>query len=625
MCGIAGFISPEKQFTQQQLKDAAGVLQHRGPDAAGFYFSEDNTTGLAHRRLSILDLSTAADQPMHSANGRYCIVFNGEVYNFNELKKELVDNGTSLKTTSDTEVILELFAQKGPACFSLLNGMFAFAIFDKKENQLTLCRDHLGIKPMFYYCGTDGFVFASELKAIKAFKAKKLSINRASVPYFLHLGYIPEPLTVYNDVYKFPSASYVQLTVGNIFINEIQTGLRTFWKPELLINDNVECNEASAKKQLKTLLEDAVQKQLVSDVPIGTFLSGGVDSSLVTAIASKFTNNKIKTFSIAVDNGKYNESSYAKAVAKELNTEHHEFCVTENEVMEMADKLLSAYDEPYADPSAFPTMIVSKLARQEVTVALTGDGGDELFMGYNSYSWAKRLSNPVTPLIRRPLHYASKFMGQRLERAGQMYNYKTAHNLHSHIFSTEQYYFNEFDLKGMLRQPAFDFDAINTLHVPGRKLSGAESQSLWDLKSYLKDELLVKVDRASMQFSLETRVPLLDYRVAEFALNLHPSLKINDKGVMKYLLKEVLYDYLPSEIFNRPKWGFTIPLSKWLRTDMFPLMDKYTSKQVLEKYNFVDSDEVAAIKKTYLGGKDFLYGRLWLITVLHWWLEENQI
>lgn len=625
MCGIAGYISPENQCTQQQLKDAAAVMQHRGPDADGFYFSPDNKVGLAHRRLSILDLSTSANQPMLSANSRYCIVYNGEVYNFNELKKELTDKGASLKTTSDTEVILELFAQKGPSSFSLLNGMFAFAIFDKQENTITLCRDHIGIKPLFYYFNGNEFLFASELKVIKAFAAKKLTINRESIPYFLHLGYIPEPLTVYNDVYKFPSASYVQLSVGNISITTIQNEIRTFWKPELLINENMQADEKTAKQKLKSLLEDAVEKQLISDVPIGTFLSGGVDSSIVTAVAAGLTNQKIKTFSIAVDNGKYNESGYARAVAKALNTEHHEFTVKENEVMEMADRLLPAYDEPYADPSAFPTMIVSKLARQHVTVALTGDGGDELFMGYNSYSWAKRLSNPVTPFIRKPLHYASKFMGNRLERAGQMFNYSSAHNVHSHIFSTEQYYFNEADLKEMLRQPSFDFDSINTLDVPGRKLSGAESQSLWDLKSYLKDELLVKVDRASMQFSLETRVPLLDYRIAEFALNLHPSLKMNNKGVMKYLLKEVLYDYLPSDIFNRPKWGFTIPLSKWLKADMFPLMDKYTSKQLIDKYNFVEYEEVAAIKKAYLGGKDFLYGRLWLITVLHWWLEENQI
>lgn len=625
MCGIAGYISLNNTITEQQLKDAATAIQHRGPDADGFYFSAGNKLGLAHRRLSILDLSNAANQPMHSADNRYCIIFNGEVYNFKELAQQLSDKGASLKTTSDTEVILQLFIEKGVAAFALLNGMFALVIYDKQQQVLTLCRDHVGIKPLFYYCSDDEVIFGSELKVIKSIKGKQLTVNKVAVPYFLHLGFIPGPLTIYNDVYKFPAGSYCQLNLAaNSYINMAES-IHPFWKPEDQIKSAPLGDETTAKKELSALLYDSVEKQMVSDVPIGTFLSGGVDSSLVTAIAGKLTPHKIKTFSIAVDDGKYNESKYASAVAKELNTEHHEFHVKEKEVMTMVDRLLPAYDEPFADPSAFPTMMVSKLARANVTVALSGDGGDELFMGYNAYAWAKRLEHPAVAALRKPAYQASRLMSSRLERAGNMFNYKSKENLCSHIFSTEQYHLSEGELDEILTTPQFNFNELNTISVPAKKISAAEKQSLWDFKYYLKDQLLVKEDRASMQYSLESRVPLLDYRIVEFAFNLDPALKMHPDGTMKYLLKEVLYDHLPKQLFDRPKWGFTIPLSKWMRTDLFPLMDKYTSKEVIEKYNFVKYDKVAAIKKDYLKGKDYLYGRLWLITVLHWWLEENQL
>jgi len=624
MCGIAGYISLNNTITEQQLKDAAAAIQHRGPDADGFYFSAGSKLGLAHRRLSILDLSNAANQPMHSADTRYCIIFNGEVYNFKELTQQLSDKGASLKTTSDTEVILQLFIEKGVAAFALLNGMFALAIYDKQEQVLTLCRDHVGIKPLFYYCSHDEVIFGSELKVIKSIKGKQLAVNEAAVPYFLHLGFIPGPPTIYDDVYKFPAGSYCQLNLAADSYSNMAESIHPFWKPEDQIKSAPLSDETIAKKELSALLYDSVEKQMVSDVPIGTFLSGGVDSSLVTAIAGKLTPHKIKTFSIAVDDGKYNESKYASAVAKELNTEHHEFHVKEKEVMAMVDRLLPAYDEPFADPSAFPTMMVSKLARANVTVALSGDGGDELFMGYNAYAWAKRLEHPVVAALRKPAYQASRLMSSRLERAGNMFNYRSKENLCSHIFSTEQYHFSETELDEILTTPRYSFNELNTINVPAKKLSATEKQSLWDFKYYLKDQLLVKVDRASMQYSLESRVPLLDYRIVEFAFNLDPALKMHPNGNMKYLLKEVLYDQLPKQLFDRPKWGFTIPLSKWMRTDLFPLMDKYTSKELVEKYNFVKHDKVAVIKKDYLKGKDYLYGRLWLITVLHWWLEENQ-
>lgn len=625
MCGIAGYISLDKQFTQQQLKDAAAAMQHRGPDADGFYFSENNMVGLAHRRLSIIDLSAAANQPMFSADGRYCIVFNGEVYNFNELKQQLHRKGALLKTTSDTEVILELFAQKGPASFAMLNGMFAFAIYDKIKSTVTIARDHVGIKPLFYYADKKNIVFASELKAVRQVISDRLSVNNNAIPYFFHLGFIPEPLTIYNDVYKFPSAHYAVIDLNE---NSIKAQPVPFWKLEDKISTAAINDEASAKKELSALLGDSVKKQLISDVPIGTFLSGGIDSSLVTAIAAKVSgsdkpdSHRVKTFSIAIDDGKYNESKFASQVSQYLKTEHHEFAVKEKEVMELVDKLIPAYDEPFADSSAFPTMMVSRLARKHVTVALSGDGGDELFHGYGMYQWAKRLANPLTPVIKAPLYAASKLMGNKYKRAGNLYDYADSENIATHVFSQEQYYFKENELPSLLVNTKFDFSFINAQLQLARELTAAEKQSLWDFNHYLKDDLLVKVDRASMQYGLESRVPLLDYRLVEFAYNVSPALKIRG-GTMKYLLKQVLYDYVPKEIFDRPKWGFAIPLAKWLQTDLKYLLDKYTSQAMIEKYNVVNYDAVKKLRQQYQNGKDYLYNRLWLIIVLHWWLEEN--
>ena len=623
MCGVAGYISLTNTIKPDDLKKAAPLIAHRGPDAEGFYFTEDNKVGLAHRRLSIIDLSASANQPMFSANGRYCIVYNGEVYNFNELKGQLKDKGSSLKTTSDTEIILELFIQEGPACFAKMNGMFALAIYDTKEKIITLSRDHVGIKPLFYYQDEATFIFASELKVIKYLLSDKLAINKKAIPHFLHLGFIPQPLTIYNDTYKFPSGHYVQIDTEVKTFSNITQKIQSFWKLENTIASTKIDTEASAKQQLKGLLFDSVEKQLISDVPIGTFLSGGVDSSLVTAIASNISQNKkIKTFSISIDTGKFNESVYAKQVADHLQTEHYEFHVKEKEVVELVDKLLPTYDEPFADSSAFPTMIVSRLARQHVTVALSGDGGDELFHGYGMYNWAKRLDNPLIDIIKEPLFLASKIMSSRYKRMGHMLAYQNKKHLTSHIFSQEQYFFTERELQSLLVSPHFNFGALNNLPATARNLSTAEKQSFWDFNNYLKDDLLVKVDRATMQYSLEARVPLLDYRLVEFAYNLDDKLKINN-GAMKYLLKEVLYDYVPKEIFNRPKQGFSIPLNKWLKTDLKYLVDKYTTEEIILKYNVVNYTSVKKLKENFFNGMDYLYNRLWLIILLHWWLEEN--
>lgn len=623
MCGIAGYISLNNSIKSHHLVKATALLQHRGPDAEGFYFSEDEKVGLGHRRLSILDLSSSANQPMFSLNKRYAIIFNGEVYNFKELMQQLNDKGVSLTTTSDTEVILQLFAEQGVKCFKDFSGMFSLAIYDLKKNILTLCRDHAGIKPLFIYYDEADFIFASELKSIQLIKDSQLAINKNAIPYFLQLGYIPHPLTIFMNVEKFPAAHYLQIDINKYNFKTVPSNITSFWNLESHIEMHSITDEKAAKKTLTSLLFDSVEKQLISDVPIGTFLSGGIDSSLVTAIASKVSSKKIHSFSIAIDDGKFNESKYATQVAKHLKTQHHELRFKENQVLDLLDSFLPVYDEPFADSSALPTMMVSQLAKKHVTVALSGDGGDELFMGYGMYVWAKRLSEKWVSYSRHSIFAISKIMNDKYRRSGNLFAYTDKKNIKSHIFSQEQYFFREQEIKELLINKKFDFDKININIPTNRKLKEEEQQSIWDFNYYLPDDLLVKVDRASMHYALETRVPLLDYRLIEFAFNLNSELKMQG-GIMKYLLKQVLYDYVPKQIFERPKQGFSIPLNKWLKTDLSYLLEKYTSREVIERHNLLHYLQVEKIKNQYSRGRDHLFNRLWVIIVLHWWLEENK-
>jgi asparagine synthase (glutamine-hydrolysing) len=620
MCGIAGFVS--RKFTKEHLSAATNCIQHRGPDGEGFFFEGNNgrNTGLGHRRLSIIDLSTAADQPMYSHCGRYVMVFNGEIYNYQEIKNSRFSD-VSWRSTGDTEVVLESFVKYGPECFQWLNGMFAVAIWDKQLNKLTLARDHVGVKPLFYYYDEHEIIFSSEIKSIKAVKGN-LTVNYSVIPAFLHIGYIPHPYTIYNQVHKLAAGSYME-----VFVKEkttLSVEAHTFWKIQDNITGDVLNNERTAKKKLNELLSDAVKKQLISDVPIGTFLSGGTDSSIVTAIASKVSSGKVNTFSIAVTDGKINEAPYAAAVAKHLGTNHYELPITQKEILEMVPSFMSVYDEPFTDSSAFPTMLVSKLARQHVTVTLSGDGGDELFGGYGSYLWATRLENPLLKITAPLVYHSTRLLNSRYQRAGLLFDRYPPGHSKSHIFSQSQYFFSEKEIAEILVNPGFDSDFINR-DFSGRDLNSFEQMSFWDIENYLKDDLLVKVDRASMKYSLETRVPLLDYRIVEFALNLSSSLKITKDGVAKYLLKEVLYDYVPKPLLDRPKWGFSIPLVKWLKTDLKWMIDKYCSKEIIEKAGIVKYEKVRQIIDKYYSGKsDHLYNRLWTLTVLHWFFYEQQ-
>ncbi len=615
MCGIAGFYSNNRYFSETDLHNMTNAMQHRGPDAAGFYLNEDKTCGLGHRRLSIIDLSAAANQPMYSQSGRYIMVFNGEVYNFREIQEKL---NIKPRTTSDTEIILEAFEQKGVDFVQLLNGMFAIAIYDTREHALYLFRDRLGVKPIYFYNQGGNFAFGSEIKSLLQHAQLKstLSVYKPAVRTFLYAGYVPEPHTIYQQIDRLPAGSCAIIKNG-------KTTITSYWKPEENLKPHLTGNFDWAKKELKELLTTSVRYRMISDVPFGTFLSGGIDSSAVTAIAQTISSQPVKTFSIGFKEAKFNESEYARKVSAHLGTEHYEFIVTENDALELIDKMMVAYDEPYADSSAIPTMLVSKLARKYVTMTLTGDGGDELIMGYGAYEWAQRLSNPLVQTFRKPIALALSQMGNTYKRGAGVFNFKNKARIKSHIFSQEQYFFSEDELDEIVK-PDYNAEILfnESFSNLGRKLSAAEEQALYDVKYYLKDDLLVKVDIATMQFSLEARSPFLDYRIVEFALNLSEDLKKKD-GVSKYLLKEVLYDYVPRSFFERPKWGFSIPLHKWLKKDLHYLIDKYLSNEMVAKSGVVQPQKVKQLLARFENGEDFLYNRIWVLILLHKWMNDH--
>lgn len=605
MCGIAGFLSFKKQFSKEDLENITNVLAHRGPNASGFYFN--NNVGLGHRRLSIIDLSEAANQPMFSKCGNYIIVFNGEIYNYKEIATELkIDT----QTTSDTEVLIEAFAKKGPSFVKMLNGMFAFAIYDIQKELLYLYRDRMGIKPIYFYHYENEFIFASELKSFNQLSSNiKGGMNKQALNQFLYLGYIPTPHSIYNNIKKFPSGCYAVISNNNFEI-------KTYWKLEDQVEEKVISNVQEAKSKLKELLISAVQYRMISDVPFGTFLSGGIDSSLVTAIAQHISPTPIKTFSIGFKEGKFNEAHYAKEVAQYLHTEHHEKILSYQDALQLLETVFELYDEPFADSSAFPTLLVSQFAREKVTMILSGDGGDETYLGYGAYEWGKRLQNPIINNFRKPIEKVLQLGSSKYKRAANLFSFDDNAQLKSHIFSQEQYCFTKQEINNLLKQDVKEFiDLDESIISPNRKLSFVEQQALFDMKYYLQDDLLVKVDRASMKHSLEVRVPLIDYRLVHFALNLSEDLR-KQKGITKYLLKEVLYDFVPKPYFERPKWGFSIPLIQWLKNEWRFLIEDFLSKQKIDEAGIFNYNIVNDLKSRFLNGEDYLYNRIWQIIIV---------
>lgn len=624
MCGIAGFYSFDKKFSEDELHAMTCAIAHRGPDADGYY--TDGIVGLGHRRLSIIDLSASANQPMHSSDNRYVMVYNGEVYNYREMAAELKQKYKSnFATSSDSEVILEAYVQYGPAFLQKLNGMFAIAIYDKFKHELFVCRDRIGIKPLYYFWDGENFAFASELKALTKASHIPLKINRNSIYQFLHLGFIPAPQSIYQSVKKLESGTWMKISQKNL---ESQT----YWNVNQAVLEKTVTKEKEAIVKLSDLLMSSVQYQIKSDVPFGVFLSGGIDSSLVTAYAVNLSGIKVNTFSIGFEENRYNESVYAKAVANHLGTNHHEFIVSHKDAIGMIDTVFDTYSEPFADSSAIPTLLVSKLARQHVTVTLSGEGGDELFLGYGAYQWARRLNQPLIKAFRKPIAGLLESSQSKYKRHAGYFRYPDANLQYSHTLSQEQYYFTLAELDHLMAPDFICSPGANSIeqldrfgveinHL-GRTLDPMEKQAMFDLNFYLQEDLLAKVDRASMHFSLETRVPFLDHRIIEYALNLSPGLKFKN-GTSKYILKEILYQYVPQKFFDRPKQGFAIPMEKWLKNELRFLIEENLSKEVIEQAGLVNYEYVKQLKKDFFNGTTYYYSRLWLLIVLHKWMRTH--
>ena len=609
MCGINGIVSKEPRPYSDLISIMNTKINHRGPDASGIYIQ--NHTSLGHVRLSIIDLSEHSNQPFNDNN--YSLIYNGEVYNYKELQ---IKHQLNCKTTSDTEVIFEGLKKVGAPFIEELNGMFCLAFFNKQTNETLIARDRIGIKPLYIFQNDDTIAFSSELKALKEIKNELggFTINQDAINSFLHLGYIPKPLTIYNEVSKFPPGH-----IGIIKNNTISSSC--YWDTHSKISKEILRDEVEAKNKLKSLLSSSIEYRLRCDVPFGTFLSGGVDSSLISAIAQDISEQKINTFTIGFDNPKFNETEFAQQVSDHIGSNHHEFLVSENDAKDLVEDIINYYDEPFGDSSSIPTMMVSKLARKHVTMTLSGDGGDELFHGYGFYNWANRLNKPAIKTGRKLIGVGLSLGDNRMKRASNMFNYPK-HQLKSHIFSQEQYYFTQKEINDLMVKPSEYPSFMDKETDVDRKLSPKEKQSIFDLNYYLRDDLLTKVDIASMKYSLETRVPILDHRIIEFALNLDENLKIKD-GNQKYLLKQILYDYVPEKIFDRPKRGFSIPLQKWLQEDLNYLITENLSKASIESAGIVKFEYVQQLLKRFNNGEDYLFTRIWAVIVLHFWFKVN--
>lgn len=640
MCGIVGFRTENRYAVfQKYLENAVLQLAHRGPDDSGFYFDEKAGIGLGHRRLSILDLSSAGRQPMCSDDRKVWVSYNGEVYNFRKLRSTLEDYGHRFRSNTDTEVVLKAYLQWGIDSLQKFQGMFAMAIWDGRDKKLILARDRIGIKPLYYYLNNGTLLFSSELKALMAFKCFPRDIDPDALPLFLHYQYIPTPRTIFKNTYK--------LKPGHFLIDNGSTqDIRAYWKlPEKQrVEDDLEFDEVESLQHLDDLLFQSVSDRLISDVPLGALLSGGIDSSIVVALMQKANPTPVRTFSIGFREKAYNEAPWAARVAEHLGTDHTELYVTPKEALAVIPKLPDIYDEPFADSSAIPTYLVSKLTRSQVTVALSGDGGDEQFCGYVRYWTTMAMSNAfqrfpnaiakkIASLLRMlPVSWVEKCYMPWRHILPQQYNVANFPDKWQKLLSLMQ----KAEVQELYRMticlwPQGD---IQTLYGKDLPISHYEEvfqeTEGWpllsrlmrvDQKTYLPDAMLTKVDRASMASSLEVRVPLLDHRVLEFTALLPDHLKYRD-GTGKYLLKKLLARYLPPALFERPKMGFGVPIDQWFRKELKGLLTDYLSPERLKKEGVLDYSLVEKKVKEHLSGRANHQYRLWSLLMWEMWRER---
>lgn len=640
MCGIAGFLEAERRSGTQALEAVAGAmaakLAHRGPDARGTFVDADAGVALSHTRLSIIDLSPAGAQPMASACGRYVITYNGEIYSGPELRPELEALGHRFRGHSDTEIIVEGIAAWGVrATVERLIGMFAFAVFDRKERRLSLVRDRLGIKPLYWGRQNRRIVFASELKAFEALPEWRPEIDLDALASYLRFAYVPSPHSIYRGIDKLAPGTGVSIEADG------RCDLWTYWSlMEVATRGRaapLDLGAAEATDALEALLGDAVQRRLVSDVPIGAFLSGGIDSSTVAALMRARSNAPVRTYSIGFAERGYDEAPHARAVAEHLGTEHTELYVSPHEVEGVIPELPTIYDEPFADSSQIPTFLLSKLTRQHVTVALSGDGGDELFAGYNRHRFARLLTGTpqaagkalacglsmigptlwdrlfrLLPERQRLPHPSEKiFKAAAMLREGQQRGYRA---LVSAWHAPEMLVKHGTELKGAV----FDDSIV------GRLPDALDRMQYLDTATYLPDDILTKVDRASMAVALEVRVPLLDHRVVELTWRL-PSRLFLRRGTSKWLLRQVLYRHVPKRLVERPKMGFALPIGQWLRGPLRPWAEELLSEQRLAAGGLLDPAPIVARWHEHLGRRRDWHQSLWTVLMFQAWREARGI
>jgi len=619
MCGIAGFLALGEIRPGEDLLRAMGeVMVPRGPDASGIHLSPDGRAGLSHRRLSILDLSEAGAQPMASADGTMMICYNGEVYNFREIREELEAKGHRFRGGSDTEVILAACREWGiREAVSRFIGMFAFAVWDQRSRTMHLVRDRLGIKPLFLARAPGLVLFASELKGLMACPSFSREVDRAALQYYLEFQYVPAPHSIFRDARKVLPGHIVTIAADGTETERAYWDLFDHWrKREGPARPEGECLE-----ELSALLASSVRYRMISDVPLGAFLSGGIDSSLTVALMRQAASGPVRTFSIGFREAGYDESGYAREVARHLGTDHHEKICTPEDALALVRRIPDAYDEPFADSSAIPTMLVSEFTRRHVTVSLSGDGGDELFCGYPRYEWVRQgaIAQATPGFLRRPLaSLLARIPVHRLQRGAESLLYDDPAQMYFHTVGI----FERRRIGEIVPTVADDsgLSYFRTFRDP-RAGGIVERAMATDIRTYLVDDILAKVDRASMAYSLEARVPLLDHRVVEFAARLPMSLKVRGRET-KYLLRRALYRHVPKELLDRPKMGFGIPVNRWLRNELRPLLDEYLNGERVRREGFLRPEGVARVVREHLSGRRDHQYRLWALLVFAIWRER---
>jgi len=589
MCRITGFWDLNYKRTyplQDTLVLMRDSLQHGGPDSAGDYINEEIALGLGHRRLSILDLSAAGQQPMFWEE--WVIVFNGEIYNFAAIRQKLELEGYQFETGTDTEVILKAFKAWGKAMVQEFRGFFAFAIFNQQTESLTLCRDRIGVKPMFWYWKEGLFMFASELKAFHEHPQFDKTINQNTVSLYLQQGYIPYPHCIFQYAHKLPAGAYLELD------KQQQIKIEKYWDvQDVYANSTVStASEADLEEELEQVLTESFELRMVADVPVGAFLSGGIDSSTVTALLQKKQGRQLKTFTIGFHDKEYNEAKHAKAVAKHLGTDHYELYCTEQDFERVIPLLPELYDEPFGDSSGIPTYLVAKMAREHVTVSLSSDGGDEIFGGYTKYEVTQNFYPKIKQMpsfVRSIMKGVSSGIDPLwLERNSSNKNYQNRYKTNLSI--TDQ---RLVSYLGMI-----------------------------DIDTYLEGDIMTKVDRATMAVALEGRDPFLDHKVIEFAMKLPDDLKIKGKDT-KYLLRKILYKHVPKELIERPKQGFSIPIQKWLLNSLKEPLLSIKNDQAFFNIFQLEGKEVRQIIDNFVGQKAYINPHfIWFLYTLHQWYNR---